>query len=170
MWGKDRVCILLEFGSDKRLERYETQVEYFQSDYYENCTQKFYSQDQLEEFERARIAKVENRAYGGDAEAMFLYAREFDDHNQKFKWYCLAAHHGLPKARNHLGNYYRRGLPPISPDPVQAYLWYSLAGADMALFKIEGITPAQIAEAERLVAEWEPNPTDCEVHSERTDN
>ena len=34
----------------------------------------------------------------------------------------------------------------------------------------EILTPAQIAEAERLVAEWEPNPEECEVYAEQADD
>jgi hypothetical protein len=30
---------------------------------------------------------------------------------------------------------------------------------------MEQLTPAQIAEAERLVAEWEPNPAECELET-----
>ena len=34
----------------------------------------------------------------------------------------------------------------------------------------EEMTPDQIAEAERLVAEWEPNPAECEVEGEQAEN
>ena len=56
---------------------------------------------------------------------------------------------------------------------VSAYVWFSLSSqagyaiASEARGRLSrGMTPAQIAEAERLVAEWEPNPSECEVYSD----
>ena len=57
----------------------------------------------------------------------------------------------------------------------QAYLWYSLASeaghAHGNWTRLtQEMTPAQIAEAERLVAEWEPNPAECEEFAAQADN
>ena len=35
----------------------------------------------------------------------------------------------------------------------------------MDFYKIEGMTPDQITEAERLLTEWEPNPAECELET-----
>ncbi len=54
----------------------------------------------------------------------------------------------------------------VELDPIRAYVWYSLAAANgetRAGFTRDDLadqmTPAQIAEAERLAAEWKPG--DC---------
>jgi hypothetical protein len=55
---------------------------------------------------------------------------------------------------------------------VEAYKWYGLAmgnGNERAAelrHSISGqMTPDQIAEAERLLANWRPNPDECEFES-----
>ena len=40
----------------------------------------------------------------------------------------------------------------------------------LQLDRRQGAAPAQIAEAERLEAEWEPNPEDCEVYAEQAES
>lgn len=87
-----------------------------------------------------------------------------------WRWRCLAAHQGDHSAQNHVGHYYRVGSKPVTKNLVQAYKWYSLAagnGNERAAELREQIsaqmTPAQISEAERLSAEWKPNPTECET-------
>lgn len=112
---------------------------------------------------RVKGANIEKRARAGDPEAIWELAHALDDATESWKWFCLAAHQGLPKAQHHLGNYYRRGYDPISRDAVRAYLWYALAGTNMDFFEIEGMTPNQIAEAKRLAAEWQSNPAECDV-------
>jgi len=47
-----------------------------------------------------------------------------------------------------------RGVPL---DNVQAYKWFTLAGAVSAASQVaDEMTPAQIAEAKRLAHEWKP--------------
>ncbi len=60
---------------------------------------------------------------------------------------------------------------------MQAYKWFSLAaiaGDNSAKWSRDQLSPqmdpAQIAEAERLVAEWEPNPAECETIRTRAEN
>ena len=55
-------------------------------------------------------------------------------------------------------------------------MWYTLSAeqgntaAQTALRPISRVlSPAQIGEAERLVAEWEPNPAECEIYSDEAD-
>ncbi len=50
---------------------------------------------------------------------------------------------------------------------MQAYKWFKLASPSLTLLAfLEEMTPGQIAEAERLVAAWEPNPTECALSNE----
>jgi TPR repeat protein len=94
-----------------------------------------------------------------------------------WRWRCLAAHQGDDAAQSHVGHYYRVGSAPIQKELSEAYKWYSLAAnngdsrAGELLKKVsKQMTPGQVAEAERLVAEWEPNPAECEAIAERAIN
>ena len=83
----------------------------------------------------------------------------------------MAAHGRYPAAQRSMGTLYHRGTTPQGQDSLRAYLWFSLAGdAQYALWLRDLVapemTPAQIAEAERLVAAWEPNPTECALSNE----
>ena len=86
-------------------------------------------------------------------------------------WFGKAAEQGYAKAQNNLGMMYARGQG-VRPDYVQAYKWFDLASSryaesekqsrenavrnrDIAATKL---TPAQIAEAQKLAREWKPKP------------
>ncbi len=83
------------------------------------------------------------------------------------KWTRLAAEQELAEAQNNLGFMYGtgRGVPQ---DYVQAHMWYNLAASrfargsdrDIAVEARDNVaarmTPAQIAEAQRLAREWKP--------------
>ena len=93
----------------------------------------------------------------------------------EFYWECLAAHQGFAEARLLLGKHYKRGFDPISQDSVRAYLWFSLVGdmKNAVRYKDQQasvMTAAQLAEAERLVAEWKPNPAVCETIGAQAEN
>ncbi len=115
----------------------------------------------------------------GHAEALFqLYSRDKPD-EKSLTWLCLAANQGHALAQEERGDLHVQGLGQawreaglVKLDHVRAYMWYSLAAAngepragyrsrplyirdDLA----DQMTPAQIAEAERLAAEWKPG--DC---------
>lgn len=87
------------------------------------------------------------------------------DYAEAVRWYRLAAEQGEAHAQNNLGLIYEygRGVPQ---DYVQAHKWYNLAasrypGPDgLAVKNRDGVaakmTPAQIAEAQRLAREWRP--------------
>ena len=78
------------------------------------------------------------------------------------KWYRLAADQGLPGAQNALGTMYAYGLG-VPQNDVLAHMWFNLASArrisdaqkdrDRLASKMP---PAQIAEAQRLAAQWKP--------------
>ncbi len=85
------------------------------------------------------------------------------------KWYRKAAEQGVARAQYNLGFMYShsQGVPQ---DYVQAHMWYNLAASrfapgsnrDRAVKNRDIIaakmTPAQIAEAQRLAREWKPKP------------
>ncbi len=103
----------------------------------------------------------------GDAAAQynlgFMYSNGEgvpQDDKEAVRWYRLAAVQGHAPAQNNLAWMYfeGRGVPK---DHVQAHLWANLAAAQgieqarKAVDILDGkMTPAQLAEAQRLVREW----------------
>jgi len=110
----------------------------------------------------------------GDADAQhnlgFMYRNGQgvpQDHAEAVKWYRRAAEQGNALAQNNLGVMYGTGKG-VPQDYVQAHLWYNLAAStqkepeereraarnrDLVAARM---TPAQIAEAQRLAREWRP--------------
>jgi TPR repeat protein len=81
------------------------------------------------------------------------------------------------KARWKMGLIYRAGYLGLEQNLVLAYVWQTLsfeagyATAEQYRNRLsQEMTPAQIAEAERLVAEWEPNPAECETIGSQIEN
>src|SRR5262249_23667961 len=89
------------------------------------------------------------------------------DFNEAATWYRQAAQQGDPMAAHILGTLYIMGQG-VPKDRVQSYLWFSVAaqnqnnatGKQNALklreLVSQGMTPAQIGEAEKLVKDWRP--------------
>jgi uncharacterized protein len=78
------------------------------------------------------------------------------------KWFRLAADQGNALAQSKLGYYYLNGQG-VPQDYVSAYMWFNLSAAsgDKDAVKArdsvaELMTPAQIAEAQKLAREWPP--------------
>ncbi len=94
------------------------------------------------------------------------------DHREAARLYLLAADQGYARAQNDIGFMYGfgEGVPPRND--VQAYKWLSLAitrytaknqeRLDQARKDLAAVTarmtPAKIAEAERLIRDWQPKP------------
>ena len=127
------------------------------------------------EIEKAQGAmdRYRARVEQGDAEAQFqLYTRDKPD-EKSLTWLCLAANQGYALAQEEFGDLHAgvyggewSDAGFAEPDRVRAYMWYSLAassGHRRARFSkntlANQMTPAQIAEAERIAAEWKPG--DC---------
>jgi TPR repeat protein len=79
-------------------------------------------------------------------------------------WYRRAADQGEPWAQTNLGVKYAKGQG-VPRDYVTAYMWFDLSAAqgDQAAVSnrdaaARRMTPAQIAEAEKLAREWKPKP------------
>ena len=92
---------------------------------------------------------------------MFLRLRTRND-TEAVKWFRLAADHGNAEAQYNLGVRYYEGLG-VPKDYVRAYMWHNLATGRGFKLAAEGrdtvekrMTPAQIAEAQKLAREWKP--------------
>ena len=89
------------------------------------------------------------------------------DYAEAVKWYRKAAEQGIAKAQYNLGFMYANGRG-VSQDHVQAHMLFNLAASrfppgerrDRAVKNRDIIakkmTPAQIAEAQKLAREWKP--------------
>ena len=124
-------------------------------------------QDYAEAMKWYRLA-----AEQGNAGAQFALGFMYDegqgvppDYAEAAKWYRLAAEQGDALAQVFLGLAYWAGLG-VTQDYVQAHMWFNLAATrggeqrDRAVRNrddvAESMTPAQIAEAQRLAREWRP--------------
>jgi len=84
------------------------------------------------------------------------------DYAEAVRFYRLAADQGLAEAQYNLGVMYVFGRG-VRPDAIQAHMWWSLAaeqGFENAIRNRDTVagnmTPAQIAEAQRLASAWRP--------------
>jgi hypothetical protein len=112
----------------------------------------------------------------GHAKAQFLLGASYatgkgvpQDYTEAAKWYRLAAEQGNADAQSNLGERYAEGRG-VQQDYVQAHKWFNLtvsrfsaSGADKREQAVKNrdiiasiMTPAQIAEAQKLAREWRP--------------
>lgn len=84
------------------------------------------------------------------------------DYKEAMKWYRKAADQNLAIAQYNLGALYVNGQG-VTQDDIQAYMWINLAaeqGLETARkyrdIMAKWMTPAQIAEAQKLAREWKP--------------
>jgi hypothetical protein len=91
------------------------------------------------------------------------------DYVEAMKWLRKAAEQGNAAAQNNLGNMYSNGQG-VPQDYVQAHKWFNLAAARIPASETESraiaiksrdsvaskMTPAQVAEAQKLASEWKP--------------
>ena len=77
--------------------------------------------------------------------------------------YCPNADLGHADAQKHIGDIYYHGLYGLKVDVMRAWVWYSLAsqnGDEVAKTRISSLTdeltPGQLEEAKRQLAEWKP--------------
>ena len=93
------------------------------------------------------------------------------DHVEAVRWWRLAAEQGEARAQDRLGSMYYEGRGVVQ-DYVQAHMWRNLAASQQTTEErkrsVEArdaladlMTPAQLAEAQRLAREWdEAHPRD----------
>ncbi len=103
----------------------------------------------------------------GDAPAQFTLGRMYDlaqgvpqDDQEAGRWFRLAAEQGDAEAQFNLGYMHAEGQG-VPQDDMVAHMWFSLAAAqgdfhaEQTRNKLEeNMTPAQLAEAQRLAREW----------------
>ncbi len=84
------------------------------------------------------------------------------DYAAAVAWYRKGAEQGAAKAQNNLGLLYTHGVG-VPRDFVQAHMWFTLSAAqgnaDATKNRANAaakMTPAQIAEAQKLAREWKP--------------
>ena len=84
------------------------------------------------------------------------------DYAAAMSWYRKAAEQGHASAQNNLGLMYGKGQG-VTQDYVQAHMWWNLAAAKGDTDAVKNrdliaakLTPAQIAEAQKLAREWKP--------------
>jgi TPR repeat protein len=116
------------------------------------------------------VVWLRKAAEQGDAVAQNALGLAYDngegvpkDAVQAVLWFRKAAEQGDAHAQHSLavGYFFGRGVPS---DAIQAYMWANLAAAQgnergaglRDLFISKDMTPAQIAEAQRLTREWKP--------------
>jgi TPR repeat protein len=118
---------------------------------------------------RAAVIWFRKAADHGDATAKFnlglIYANGEgvpQDFTAAVSWYRDAAEHGFADAQYNLGTMYGSGKG-VPQDYVTAHMWFDLAatgGNQEALQDREAVerrmTPAQIAEAQKLARDWKP--------------
>ena len=99
-------------------------------------------------------------------EAVFdraIAAYKRGDYAEAVKWFRKAAEQGHGSAQYNLGLAYMEGKG-VPEDYVRAHMWFNLVAAqdNRAMAKLlrdsvaKFMTPAQIAEAQKLAAEWRP--------------
>ena len=79
------------------------------------------------------------------------------------KWYRKAADQGAALAQGTLGTWYAKGQLGVPQDYVQAYMRFNLSAAQGEQRAVKDrdmvaqhMTPAQIAEAQKLARDWKP--------------
>ena len=105
----------------------------------------------------------------GDADAQYNLGRMYangrgvpQDYAAAVSWYRKAAEQRHADAQYNLGGMYAKGQG-VPQDYVQAHMWWNLAAAkgDTDAVKnrdivVKKMTPAQIAEAQKMAREWKP--------------
>ncbi len=84
------------------------------------------------------------------------------DYAEAIRWYRKAAEQGNTIAQAQLGNMYRLGKG-VSQSYIMAYMWFDISARsgnanakDLRRAVASNMSPAEIAEAKRLSAEWRP--------------
>jgi len=96
---------------------------------------------------------------------MYAQGQEVAQNDQEaFRWFRKAAEQGYATAEAVLGSMYYEGRSGAPQDYVLAHMWLNLAAAqgfekaaELRDLLEENMTPAQLAEAQRLAREWKPN-------------
>ena len=120
-----------------------------------------------------RRASSDSFGFGGAVRKLPALSRQgvVQDRAEALKWCRLAADQGVADAQYNLGLKYANGRG-VPQDYVEAHKWLNLAAAQSDSDNqeelveardslAEQMTPAQIAEAQRLAREWKPKTWDA---------
>jgi TPR repeat protein len=118
------------------------------------------------------VDSLKNRAAQGEAKAQTILGLMYyegrgvpQDYAEALKWFRLAAAQGDALAQHNLGLMYAKGYG-VPQNHIEAHTWFTLAAAsytskpnrDRAVAardtEAARMTPAQIAEAQKLAREW----------------
>ncbi len=106
------------------------------------------------------VVLVADPAWAGFQAGKEAYYR--GDYDTALKEWRPLAEQGFARAQNNLAKMYRRGQG-VPKDDVLAHMWWSLAAAQghepARKYRdrlAEKMTPAQLADAQRLAREWKP--------------
>jgi TPR repeat protein len=97
------------------------------------------------------------------------------DSAERRRLICQSAHDGYPPAQRRMGRYFLEPDDPEPQDLVQAFKWYQLANISEGRVRSAAavalrMTYEQRLESDRLVAEWKPNPDECEAFGAKAEN
>ncbi len=136
----------------------------------------FHNRQGRPEDETKWVGVLTARAKAGNSEAQHRLSKFYSyqgEVEETARWRCFAAHQGHPEAQFGIGRSYQYGDETTERDPILAHMWLALAEASTVRSVrsaysealVKSMSPTQIAEAERLVAEWKPDPSACEVEA-----
>lgn len=135
-------------------------------------------QHRQKQFGKEYLADLRSRAETGDGYAQFLMYKSAKTIADKWKWLCLSANNGHPSAQTSFADERwekQRVLDVVEPDPVQAYVWLTLAKNqdDYAAEEARGflareMSGSQVTEARRLAENWQPDSSVCHGVSRRS--
>ena len=132
------------------------------ADDFQDGVKAFKREDYKTAFEKWRpLAEHGNSKAEYNIGAMYDYGLWIkQDYKQAFKWFSLSAEQGHAKAGYKLGLMYEEGRG-TDLEFIKAYMWYRIAevgGENRGSMNRDAIekkmTPAQIAEAQKLAREW----------------
>lgn len=158
-------CILIGFDKNDKLKRYKSKTvtlgEYIPINY--GCACAFFGET-FAEFKGPNWVCSANKVEEDPSAQMELYFLQMDK-SESLRWLCAAADREYPQALAEVGRLYTTDNIVVKKDLLRAYLWYSLAeersykgGPNITTL----LSPKELAEAQRLVKDWELHPGQCE--------
>ena len=117
-------------------------------------------------------SELQSEAEHGNAETQYCLAWDYDTHGhstEAVRWYRKAADQGVANAQYELGYHYFTGLG-VPQNYILAHMWFNLAASSEYMIRPDQqkeavgkrdlvaskMTPAQLAEAQKLAREWKP--------------
>jgi hypothetical protein len=116
------------------------------------------------------VEAISQTAERGDADAQLQFYYVNPGSPEGLRWLCRSAEQGNPHAQNEVARLYRQGVGSVEKDLRRAYVWYKFAvqnGHEEYQWKLEEVTESltseQMAEAEKILANWQPGQCEREL-------